>query len=211
MEGIKTNRSHNKSFVALIGLILSVSLGYNVKQFNDLEIVQQRTVEEVKPLSIAPAPEVPVRVVQQQRPKGIKVAASNVSEQELNCMAKNIYYEAGNQSYVGKVAVGQVVLNRIKSPLFPKTVCGVVHQKTISREGREQCQFSWTCGPTKPIAKNSTEWRQSVKAASTLLAVGGRDVDILEGAMYFHARRSKPDWHKLKPVAHIDGHVFYKR
>ena len=62
--------------------------------------------------------------------------------EELYCLANNIYFESRNQPKLGQIAVGQVTMNRVNSPKFPNTVCGVVKQ---GGEKRNRCQFSWYC------------------------------------------------------------------
>ena len=132
-----------------------------------------------------------------------------IPKNDLQCMADNIYYEAGNQSYVGKIAVGQVVLNRLKSPSYPRTICGVIYEGSQSTQ-TAVCQFSWTCSKRPPVVKNSANWIQSLRAANELLANNGKMIDIIEGATSFHASYIKPAWaKKLKFVTQIDGHLFY--
>ncbi len=129
-----------------------------------------------------------------------------IPKNDLQCMAENIYYEAGGQSYAGKIAVGLVVLNRLKLPSYPNTICGVIYEGSRSAA----CQFSWTCNKRNPISKNSDNWMQSLRAATELLN-GKNKVDIVEGATNFHASSVKPSWAKrLKFVARIDEHLFYK-
>ena len=70
------------------------------------------------------------------------VVTIKVREQQLDCLAMNIYREAGHESFEGKVAVAQVTMNRVAHPAFPKDVCGVVYQKNKVME-RVVCQFSW--------------------------------------------------------------------
>jgi len=128
-------------------------------------------------------------------------AVKTVDPAELRCMAENIYFEAGGESLAGKMAVGLVVLNRMKSPNYPKTVCGVVHQKN-----GDTCMFSWLCEEPKEV-KNSAGWQQSQAVAHKLLS---RDVDDLtEGSTNFHGMSVNPNW-KLKPTVRIDGHQFYR-
>jgi hypothetical protein len=130
-----------------------------------------------------------------------------VSNQDLQCMAENIYREAGTQSPAGKMAVGYVVLNRMSSRMFPKSVCGVVHQSQDN-----VCQFSWVCEVNlSPINAASAAWKQSVDIAYTLLSVDKKaQVDITGGAIYFHQKDLKT-LVRATPVAIIDNHVFYKK
>ena len=74
---------------------------------------------------------------------------AEVEQKEVNCLAKNVYYEAGLESYEGQVAVAQVTVNRVEDGKFPTSICGVVHQKTRVPSGRTVCQFSWVCDPNR--------------------------------------------------------------
>ena len=140
------------------------------------------------------------------------IALKDVPTDDLKCMAENIYYEAGNQSYVGKLAVGQVVLNRVKTPGYPNTVCKVIYEGSQSAQ-TSICQFSWLCdADRKAINKSSEYWKQSLKAASELLARQGSILDITEGATNYHASYVNPAWSKqLHYVATIDQHIFYRK
>ena len=135
-----------------------------------------------------------------------------VDAAELKCLADNIYYEAGNQSLMGKMAVGQVVLNRMKrGGDYPKTACGVVYQG--SRNNMTfSCQFSWTCDGKQHAIRNSLQYQQSKEIAWGLLALNVPSKDITEGATNFHAENVKPGWAaKLTPVAKVDQHIFYRQ
>lgn len=137
-----------------------------------------------------------------------------VDQRELTCMTDNIYYEAATQSTMGKIAVGRVVLNRIKDPRFPKTVCGVVYQGTDRHSGvrldaSAGCQFSWTCDTSLKAKVYPTQYEESKKVAYQLLAFNSFS-DTLKGALYYHADYINPFWsQRLKPVAKIDNHIFY--
>jgi spore germination cell wall hydrolase CwlJ-like protein len=125
-------------------------------------------------------------------------------------MAENIYYEAATQSYAGKIAVGQVVLNRVKTPGYPRTVCAVIYDGSQNVKTKT-CQFSWTCQDHKGIDKSSNYWAESQKVAADLLSKKGQLIDITEGALNYHADYVKPAWAKtLKFVAQIDQHLFYR-
>jgi N-acetylmuramoyl-L-alanine amidase len=129
-------------------------------------------------------------------------------ERELACLAKNIYYEAGYESFEGKVAVAQVTINRMESGKFPNDVCRVIYQKNIVYE-KVVCQFSWYCeqaNTVKPI--NNAAYKESMAAAKKVLLEGFR-LDGLKDAMYYHADYVNPGWKKTK-VAKIGRHIFYK-
>jgi spore germination cell wall hydrolase CwlJ-like protein len=122
---------------------------------------------------------------------------------EVECLAKNIYYEAGSEPYNGKLAVAQVTMNRVKSNQFPRTVCGVVYQKT-----KGICQFSWVCqdGLQPRIGQ---AWKESLKIAENIL-INKRSYNVVGGAKYFHATYVDPTWSNTKRmVAQIGNHIFY--
>lgn len=126
-------------------------------------------------------------------------------EAEIYCLAKNIYFEANNQSTKGRIAVGQVTLNRVYSLRFPDTICGVVEQRR-----RRGCQFSWFCDgkSDKPNHKSET-WMSILVLAKTL--VTRPMTDTTGGALYFHADYVYPRWRKkMTYIAKIDDHLFYK-
>ena len=138
-----------------------------------------------------------------------------ILETALMCMAFNIYHEARNESMLGQIAVGQVVMNRVWDKRFPNTVCEVVKEavtyKGTKKPVLHRCQFSWYCdGAKDDVNKDSKAWRYSLEYASIVLS--GRIVlDITEGATHYHATYVNPWWRKHydKTVAH-GSHIFYK-
>ena len=132
---------------------------------------------------------------------------------ELECMSKNIYFEASTESTAGKIAVGQVVLNRKDSISFPNTVCDVVYEGKHYKSGfpvRDRCQFSWYCDGKHDRPFRGKLWENSVELAKFLLETDDL-VDITDGATFYHADYiSAPRWTttKIKTVT-IDRHIFY--
>lgn len=116
----------------------------------------------------------------------------------MNCLARNIYHEARGESYKGKLAVAQVVLNRAKHPDFPDSVCGVVYDKG---------QFSWTKKPSK--IRDKEAWQESQRIAQGLL---DGSIEGIKGfnAVYFHAKWTTFKF-KVKKVTTIGNHVFYTK
>ena len=128
-------------------------------------------------------------------------------ERELRCMATAIYFEARDEPIRGQLAVAQVIMNRIRSPFYPKTVCGVVYQGERNRTG---CQFSFTCTGKHNAIKEKDEWATSVKLAKQVIA-GEVWIDEVGYATHYHATYVHPSWRKeLIKVAQIGGHIFYK-
>jgi spore germination cell wall hydrolase CwlJ-like protein len=133
-------------------------------------------------------------------------AAMSADDQDIRCLALNLYFEARSEGDAGMVAVGWVVLNRVADATYPNTVCEVIHQ------GGEQppCQWNWWCDgrsdrPTEPQA-----WAQAQQIAQRLLSEP--PPDPTHGALWFHnASVARPDWLKVKQQsAHIGDHLFYK-
>lgn len=133
---------------------------------------------------------------------------AEVRARQLECLARNIYYEAGVEPFEGKVAVAQVTINRSNSGLFPQDICQVVYQKNKVYE-KVICQFSWYCdraATVKPIHKGVYE--ESMDVAKKVLLEGFR-LPSLTDAMYYHADYVNPGWNKPK-ITKIGRHIFYK-
>ena len=135
---------------------------------------------------------------------------------EAVCLAKNIYFEAGNQPLAGKVAVAQVVLNRMEHSSYPKDVCGVVYQAKWRENWkgqqvpiRHQCQFSWFCdGKSDEPLDTDTFFESYVIAQDVLM---GKYPDITEGATHYHSIMVEPYWAEtLNETVQIQHHIFYK-
>lgn len=131
---------------------------------------------------------------------------SYAEDTELQCLARNIYHEAGAESFDGKLAVGQVTINRTKHRAFPKTVCGVVKQKRLST-----CQFSWYCSPERYIDKKSKNWKDSVHVANLLLTYRMTYDKLGNDVLFFHTVSSPFTWvNSYQKVAVVGNHIFYK-
>lgn len=126
---------------------------------------------------------------------------------QLECLTRNIYWEAASEPFEGKVAVAQVTLNRMKSGKFPNSVCGVVHQKNVFYE-KVVCQFSWYCEGTQKIKPvHRPLWRESEEVAKKVLLEGFR-LPSLHQALYYHADYVNPGW-KHPKIEQIGHHIFY--
>lgn len=134
-----------------------------------------------------------------------KVTAA-VRDKQLNCLAMNIYHEAGSEPFEGKVAVAQVTLNRSNSGKFPSDICKVVYQKD---DNLGLCQFSWFC-TGKPVVKpnNNENYTESMEVAKKVLLEGFR-LPSLNKALYFHGSYINPGWNR-KRITQIGNHIFYE-
>ena len=126
---------------------------------------------------------------------------------ELDCLTRNIYWEAASEPFEGKVGVAQVTMNRVNSGKFASSVCGVVHQKNVIYE-KVICQFSWYCENTfkvRPI--HQPLWRESEEVAKKVLLENFR-LPSLKNALYYHADYVNPGWKNPK-IEKIGRHIFY--
>ena len=132
---------------------------------------------------------------------------AQIRQAQLDCLARNIYHEAGSEPFEGKVAVAQVTINRTESGDFPSDICKVVYQKNVVYQ-KVMCQFSWYCeGPSAMKPMNGPMYTESMEVAKKVLLEGFRLPD-LKNALYFHGDYIQPGWNK-KPVAKIGHHIFY--
>ena len=146
-----------------------------------------------------------LRLAQNSMPPGYVTAAEQT--RQLECLTRNIYWEAASEPFEGKVAVAQVTLNRMQSGKFANSVCGVVHQKNVFYE-KVVCQFSWYCeGNHKVKAIHKPMWRESEEVAKKVLLEGFR-LPSLHKALYYHAEYVNPGW-KLPKIEKIGRHIFY--
>ena len=153
----------------------------------------------------------------------------HADESPIDCLTKNIYFEAKNQSIAGQIAVALVVLNRVKDKRFPKTICAVIYEgptyeswKTkqipdLPKESRkyyprrDRCQFSWYCdGKSDNFPKHDEE---AVMVAHEIAdaVIQGNYMDYTGGALFYHADYVLPSWAKQKEkTIEIDDHIFYR-
>lgn len=166
------------------------------------------------------------------------ISNSTANSTDLECLAKNIFYESGNQPLEGKIAVGMVTINRSQDDKFPNSICGVVKQRTaltvpktvtttymvktgyFSKEEKTEtntvynkivvCQFSWYCSKVPRPKDDDPRWIESKRVAEELLTGGYEAYHPQYGNLkYFHNTFVRPAWHNLKRIVKIGGHVFY--
>lgn len=120
------------------------------------------------------------------------------SQQDIECLAKNIYHEARGEGLYGQIAVAQVTVNRVISGKFQASICEAVYASK---------QFSWTIGKPKRV-KDGKAWQDAVTIATAVLTKSVHLPDFK--ALYFHTRQVQPKWAKTKRVvAVINNHIFY--
>lgn len=163
------------------------------------------------------------------------IATPFLSDKDVECLARNIFYEAGGESREGKIAVAQVTLNRAQDPRFGRSVCEVVRARTTVVKDREVkrtemvkvgyfgrpeavtktemvrqpvtiCQFSWMCGTAKKPKPDDERWVESREIAEAV-ARGElqHERSKYSTAMYFHAAGIRPVWAKTKAYVKRTG------
>jgi hypothetical protein len=124
---------------------------------------------------------------------------------QIDCLAKNVYFEAGNQDDKGKIAVALVTMNRVSSGQFAGSVCSVVKEKSA-----KVCQFSWWCDGKSHKIMNRSMYNKSRQVAMFIYLNYGKVIDITNGATFYHANYVSPGWTNLKKTISIGQHIFYK-
>ena len=123
---------------------------------------------------------------------------------DLNCLTAAVYYESRGESREGQAAVAQVVLNRVRNPAFPKTVCGVVYQGAAAHS----CQFSFVCDGQMGAHHEAGAWDRAKDVAGR--ALGGYVMNQVGGATHFHVATLGALWNgSMVEVARVGQHIFY--
>lgn len=138
---------------------------------------------------------------------GVTLAeTSSYDEEEVHCLARNLYWEVRSEDRPSLIAVGWVVLNRVQDPDFPNTACKVVH------EGGESapCEFSWWCDGESDRPQNAAAWDQAQNVALQLLR--NPPPDTTDGALWYHHVTVSPEWASERTrTVRIGEHYFYRK
>ena len=133
-------------------------------------------------------------------------ADSETQGRAVQCLTQAVYYESAGQPREGQEAVAQVVLNRMRHPNFPKSVCGVVYEGATRTTG---CQFTFTCDGSLGRTPDPRGWETAERVA--LDALAGHVASTVGAATHYHAVWMTPYWSPtLVQVGRIGGHVFYR-
>jgi len=134
------------------------------------------------------------------------VAEKRLALAEENCLARAIYFEARSETELGQLAVAKVILNRVRDPNYPKTICGVVYQGS---DRRNSCQFSFACDGMPDDIRYKGAWDRSKLIAERAIA-GDQSIRIIGAATNYHADYVNPRWTRtMKRLIKIGHHVFY--
>ncbi|WP_224406283.1 cell wall hydrolase [Afifella sp. IM 167] len=133
--------------------------------------------------------------------------ASVHEDKEQACLARGVYFEARGESELGQVAVAQVILNRVKNPAYPETICGVVYQ---NKNWRNRCQFSFACDGIRDRIRSASAWASAKKIAADVTAGKAWSEDVGDSTHY-HATYVRPRWARsMKKTDRIGRHIFYR-
>ncbi len=142
--------------------------------------------------------------------RGLKFKGESESEyqaRQRRCLATAIYFEARGESKKGQIAVAQVVMNRVRSSLYPDTICGVVFQGQMRSTG---CQFSFTCDGRSDFPKDKAKWRQANEIAKQMTQ-GKSFLGDIGYSTHYHANYVAPPWRReLNKVKKVGTHIFYR-
>lgn len=135
------------------------------------------------------------------------IAMRRMQMAEENCLARAVYFEARSESELGQLAVAKVILNRVKDPEYPKSICGVVYQGSGRRNS---CQFSFACDGLPDDVKSAAAWSNAKRIAQMAIS-GDAKVAAIGSATNYHADYVNPAWAKsMRRLIKIGHHVFYE-
>ncbi|MDE2579000.1 MAG: cell wall hydrolase [Hyphomicrobiales bacterium] len=157
------------------------------------------------PKKIEPAPN--ETIAHSERPDYAAYIGAGNLEDEKKCLAQAVYFEARSEPAEGQAAVAQVVLNRVSSGLYPRSICGVVFQ---NRHRYKSCQFSFACEGKSLRVNEPESWAQATRIASEVLE-GKTWIADVGSSTHYHANYVRPRWAKrLKKMDTIGHHIFYR-
>ena len=133
--------------------------------------------------------------------------ASVHTAKEQKCLAEGIYFEARGESEAGQAAVAQVILNRVKNPTYPNSICGVVYQ---NKSWRNRCQFSFACDGIKDRIRSAEAWTTAVRIARDVTD-GKIWLDDVGDSTHYHANYVRPRWARaMRKMEKVGAHIFYR-
>ena len=197
------------SVVAILCMLSSLFVIYKVDQVETSVLTHEHVIEIIP---------------NQLQEVEVEAIAPIISEQELTCLQKNLYFEARNQGAEGMIAVAWVTFNRVNSSHFRDTICNVVYRARINSRGqpiRNRCQFSWYCDGLKdvPNLHNKIEreaWELAGEIAKSMIIscmlyyhTEQCPDDPTEGSLFYHSDAVDPAWTYVKTVK-IDNHQYYR-
>jgi hypothetical protein len=174
----------------------------DLRRVPDLGIPVEQGDDAVALNNLRPFAGLPIRPM---RPFVLQANADDAAR-ALHCMTQAIYFEAAREPVRGQQAVAQVVLNRVRHPAYPHSVCGVVYQGSARPTG---CQFTFTCDGALRWTPQAALWKQAQDVARRALG-GFVDKDV-GSATHYHAAYVVPYWAPtLVKMTQVGQHIFYR-
>jgi spore germination cell wall hydrolase CwlJ-like protein len=141
------------------------------------------------------------------KPRYAELIDPDKMSREQKCLAEAVYFEARSEPVEGQAAVAQVILNRVRSGLYPESVCGVVYQ---NRHRHLACQFTFACEGKSLRVTDPDSW-ETAKRVAREVTEGRTYLAEVGGATHYHADYVRPTWaRRLKKMDIIGRHIFYK-
>lgn len=140
-------------------------------------------------------------------------AELKISEEEFECLARNIYFEGAFEPFIGKVAIAMTTITRMKRDEWPDTICGVVYQKKISDSGNLVCQFSWVCLNKNHVPKKQKLLDSCRKAAAFVVRHYQNLQGVYAGVTHYYADYiDRPSWaFQIDFAGKFGTHYFFKQ
>jgi spore germination cell wall hydrolase CwlJ-like protein len=142
----------------------------------------------------------------------LSLSAQTLKEEEVDCLAEALYFEARSENLIAQLAVGNVIYKRVKSSKFPNTFCSVVRQSNKTKKGKlikNKCQFSYYCDGKKETIYDVEAYKKAVSISH--LVMEGVVIEHIRDALYYHASYVRPYWSENKKyLGKVGLHNFYK-
>ena len=192
-------------FMAVLSLYMTVTLNVVADSVGSSQQAIQKAVEQQE-------------TMRQQRLDRETEQRIQFYQTEIDCLAKNMYFEARGEGQSGQDAVAFVTINRVRSDRYPNTICEVVYQAKTDSRGRplrNRCQFSWYCDGKVDTVTEYGYNRISRRAEYVYVNYFLNDYmeDTTDGATHYHSKNVRPYWSEHRNyqlVASIGQHVFYQ-
>ena len=205
--------------VILLGsLTTNNDINSNIKLYDEkrsvlLAEVMPNFMSEMKPIKFPDLTEFVTKHREVKAEFVIKTDAIRLTKRDqIKCMAHNIYYEAGGESYMGQIAVARVVMNRVLHG-FAENPCKVIYQTTSKVNAETEratihCQFSWVCHGKLQPDTTSQRYRTAEEIAEQVIHEDKWNDEMPNNVLFFHNKSVNPSW-PYKTAMVIGNHVFY--
>ena len=204
--------------ILLLGTMSFNNIDHDLKQYEEkktvlLTEVALSFISEMRPIKFPDLTEFVTKHREISSEFVIKTEAIKLTKRDqIKCMAHNIYYEAGGESYMGQIAVARVVMNRVLHG-FAENPCKVIYQTTRKVNSETEratihCQFSWVCHGKLQPDTDSKRYRTAEEIAEQVIHEDKWVDEIPNNVLFFHNKSVNPSW-PYKTAMVIGNHVFY--